>query len=943
VALERYRPRVRVEIDGGGRTVLGGSCTLGTRAAFGTATLVLDPTEGRPTPGQTVRIWAGYDASLQLVFTGEIDAGGVALAPNELEIRCTGILSRTRERIGEPPTIVDGEAEQEYFLTWEAATASTIIADILDAYGITDYTLEDSAMTFGNIEPVGLMASDSGWSLIEQLDEVEGYRTFDAPDGSARRLQASGIPAGSGVTFEQGVDLFAGRLDESRTGTYNRVIVSGLPQVGSTGVDFVPTEELSAPSPWIPTPPTYRAFTWSSFLFETAEDCGVYAARKLGELNRLRGELPFDLALGDATLRPGMSVAVDSLILDVRANVRFWLIEVTHDFGGGFNTSGVLLMASEGTGWSPNLAPVAIIDAHAKQETLADGTEIVTVSLDGSASYDPELGVAGIVSYNWGGVPVDPTAFDSAMRATALYEDGIPDGAWISLTVTDNLGKTGTAKIYPAENGLPLKQRDLISAELTRLQTTRDGGATWNSVQVAAADIAAVGTCEFAAAEYTFAWTAAGALYKVLADDTATLVAGGIGANITACGITLTNGDPDLPTGRVWAATSAGAVYRSTDHGATWEARASAPNGGEATYILESPFAEGDVELAAGNAYYRSFDNGGAWTAQFEHPNTALVARRVASGFGQGWVGFSGGAAADGGESRIQERDDAVDLDFDAGDKPASVFGLALDPFENVLYALDVDSGGLGRAWVGDGAAGGLVAAAATWNDASWGVPRHMIRDGTSPGYLYIAANSYLLKSVDGLASIMQLKLVGGGGAAGRMLGYGAERARQSGFTVASEAGQGQCLSLWDGSANDDPPAGWYAAEYDATAWAAPVEPAATTAPPLAGTEAIWSEDLGVPGPSGRADQVLFRRAFALPPGAVSAARLRVTADNTVRAAYVNGVIIGGGITPGTAVDDSAAVATVLLPGRTNTIAVWAENSGFEGWASFRLDVNGGA
>lgn len=941
MALERYRPRVRVEIDGGGRTVLGGSCTLGTRAAFATASLVLDPTEGRPSPGQTVRVWAGYDNSLQLVFTGEIDAGGVQLAPNELEVRCTGILSRTRERIGEPPTIVDGEAEQEYLLTWEAATASTIIADILDAYGIVSYSLEDSAMTFGNIEPVGLLASDAGWSLIEQLDEVEGYKTFDAPDGSVRRLQASGIPAGSGVTFEQGVDLFAGRLDESRTGTYNRVIVSGLPQVGSTGVDFVPTEELSAPSPWIPTPPTYRAFTWSSYLFETAEDCGTYAARKLGELNRLRGELPFDLALGDATLRPGMSVAVDSLILDVRTNARFWLTEVTHDFGGGFNTSGVLLMASEGTGWSPNLAPIAIIDASAKVETLADGTQIVVVALDGSASYDPELGVAGIVSYAWNGSPEVPAAFDSAMRASVIYEGGIPAGAWVTLTVTDDLGKTGTAKFYPSAGGVPLKRRDLISAELTRLQTTRDGGATWNSVQAGGVDIAAVGTCEFGAAEYTFAWDAAGTLYKVLADDTATAVLSGAG--ITACGITLTNGDPDQPTGRVWAAASDGSVWRSRADGDldTWEELAPAPNGGEATYILESPFAEGDVEMAAGNAYYRSFDNGAVWTAQYEHPNTGLVARRVASGFGQGWVGFSGPlGGGDSGESRIQERDDAVDLDFDPGDRPASVFGLTLDPFENVIYALDVDTGGLGRAWTGDAAAGGLMAAAATWDDGAWGVPRHMIRDGTAAGYLYIAANSYLLKSVDGLGTILALKLIGGGGAAGRMIGYGAERvAASAGFTLASEAGEERALLLWNGASNDAPPAGWYAVEYDDTAWGVSVLIA--TATQIPGTEPVWATATVIP-----TAQALFRRAFTLPAGEVEAATLRVRTDNHSRDIYLNGTRIGGDNTTDNAeiVFDFDDIGALLIPGRTNVLAIrGAETSGVETKTSYLLTVNNGA
>lgn len=937
VAIERVQPRARVEIDGAGRTLLGGSCTLGSRAAFSTATLTLDPGEGRPTPGQRVRLWAGYNASLHIIFTGEIDAGGVSLSPNELEVRCTGILARTRERIGEPPTIVDGEAEQEYLLTWEGATASTIIGDILDAYGITEYALEEDGRTYGNIEPVGLTASDPGWSLIEQLDEIEGYKTWDGPDGVVRRTPFAGIPAGTGQTFTEGVDLYTGRLDESRTGTYNRVIISGLPQVGTTGVDFVPVEELSAPSPWIPTPPTYRAYTWDSPLLETAEDCGEVAARKLGELNRLRGELPFELALGDATLRPGMSIAVDSDILDVRTNVRFWVIELVHSFDAGFNTSGTLLMASEGTGWSPNQAPVAVIDASAKVETLADASELVTVTLDGSASYDPELGTAGIVSYAWTGTPTNPTSFDSGMRASVVYVGGIPDGATITLTVTDDLGKTGSATIQPAAGGVPLKRRDLISAELTRLQTTRDGGATWNDVEVSGSPIAAVGVTEFAAAEYGFAWDADGELYRVNADDTGELVLSGAG--VTACGITLTNGDPAQKTGRVWAAGAGGAVYRSRADGdaGTWEPVTALPNGQPATYILESPFAEGDVEAAAGNVYYRSFDNGGSWTAQYTHPNTALVAARVASGFGKGWVGFAGPGptSADSGASRLQERTDSVDLDFPASAKPASVVGLALDPFEDTIYALDVDGGGVGRAWRGDSAAGGLLADTGGWDILY--TPRHMIRDGTSAGYLYIAAVSALLKSVDGLSSVRELKALGGG-AEGMMIGYGAERAALTPLTLGSAAGEERALYLWDGGANADPPAGWYAAEYDDTAWGVS---AASTAPgtPIPGTDKIW----GLATPDAMGAETLFRRSFAVAPGRVRSATLTVRVDNLLLDAYLNGVRLGGPL------GDSASVTTHtfdvaahILPGRTNTLALRTtevDGGSITTWASYLLEI----
>lgn len=890
MTLERIRPRVEVTIDGSARTILGGNTSAGTDTAFPTATLLLDLGEGRPQPGDVLRIYAGDDSRRDLVFTGEIDVNGVILSPNDLEVQATHILARTQDTIGTPPTVVDGEAEAEYVLTWEGETAGVIIGDVLDEYGIPHGDIPDSGKTWGNLAPIGLLAGDSGWSLIAALDEDEGWLTIGTPDGGVARVEFSGVPGGVYATFEQGVDLFAGRVDESRVNTRNRVICSGVPQIGTTGIDFTPTTILDAPSPWVPSPPTYRAHTHGSPYLETEDDTAEYAARKLGELNRLRGSMPFELLTGDASLRPGMSIAIDALRLDVRAGVRFRITQLTHSFDNGFQTSGTLLLASEGTGWSANQAPIAIIDARAKAETLADASTIVAVSLDGSASYDPELGVDGIVSYVWSGSPVTPTVRpgSAGRTASAVYDDGIPDGASITLTVTDDLGKQDKRTIYPAAGGIPLKQRDLISAELTRVQTTRDGGATWVTVSP---NVAAVGVTEFAAAEYAFAWTAAGELHKILADDTSELVLSGAG--ITACGITLANGDPEQPTGRVWAAGTGGTTYRSRADGdvGTWEALAALPNGQAATYILESPFAEGDVEAAAGNVYYRSFDNGGAWVAQYTHPHTSLIAKRIASGFGKGWAGYGDGGGDDLGASRLVERDDAVTLDWEEADKPVSVAGLAVDPFEDVIYALDVDDGGLGRAWVGDSAVGGNMEAAGTWDTVTWGVPRHLIRDGTSPGYLYIAATDNLLKSVDGLATILNLKNLSGG-AEGRMLGYGAERVGAVALTVVSEVGEARIYELWDGATIADPPPGWYAQEYDDAAWGLAVAADASgQATAIAGTDPLWLTNL--PPVSLHEEAMLVRQHFTLPRGRVTSATLQASFDSNGDI-YLNGVSIGG-------------------------------------------------
>jgi hypothetical protein len=445
-----------------------------------------------------------------------------------------------------------------------------------------------------------------------------------------------------------------------------------------------------------------------------------------------------------------------------------------------------------------------------------------------------------------------------------------------------------------------------------------------------------VGTCEFAAAEYTFAWTAAGALYKVLADDTATLVAGVTG--VTACAITLTNGDTDLPSGRVWVGCSDGSVFRSSDHGATWEEMAPLPNGEAATYIGESPFAEGDVEAAAANVYYRTFDNGASWTAQFTHPNAALIARRVASGFGKGWAGFSG-SGDDLAESRLQERDDAVELDADEPDKPINVVGLALDPFEDVIYVLDDLGSADARLFSGDSANGGNLTELADWDDALWSTPRHMIRDGTAAGYLYISSTNYLLKSVDGGATILELKAILGDSAQGRMLGYGAERVTSLALDVVSTAGEDKMLGLWNGSDNDDPPAGWYAFEYDDSAWGLAIEKTGQTAPPLTGTQAIWYAHVAI-----GLEEALVRRTFAIPPGRITTATLLVKVDNFIDGAWLNGIELAGVSDEEPFPTWTYDVTAAARAGRTNTLAILARNGPVAGftapdWVSYRLEV----
>lgn len=937
MGLDLFRPHAEVRINGLRRTLVGGSAEAGG-GAFPTATLALDLAEGRPQPGDRVEILAGFGYTLDLLATLEIDQGGVTLAPNEVEIRCTHILARLAASIAEPPTVVDGEADPEPVVTYESMTAGAIIADLCARYGVPVGDLADSGKTWGNLEPIGLMPGDSGWSLVEKLDEAEGYRTIGGEDGTARRIPWSGVPGAVGRTYTQGVDLFAGSLEEDRTGTYNRVSATGLPQTGTTGVEFTPAATLSAPSPYIPTPPTYRAVSYSSDLFETEDDCAAYCARKLGELNRLRGAMPFELAVGDPTLRPGMAVAIDAARLDVRPGARFRVTEVRHDFGEGLNTSGTLLLASVGTGFSANQAPVAIVRVTIFAERLADGTELTEFALDGSDSYDPELGKAGIVSFVWTGTPTAPTVLPGSGGKVAVvrFAGAVPAGATAMLAVTDDLGKVGRARVSLDRVDAPVNTRDLIAAVKTALIVSRDGQRTWREITAGGASIAAVGVTEFAAAEYGLAWDAAGTLYKFLADDTAT--ARPTVAACTAASIALTGADPETPSGRCWAGSADGRVWFSADDGATWVAKSPAPNGGRVSHIQESPFQDGDIEMAAGNAAYRSFDQGGTWAVEYQHPNAALTANRIATGFGQGWIGFGGPAGDDGGASRLKERDAKADLDAGTPAKPLNIVGLTMAIERPYLYALDVSAAGVGRAFGAPSDASGTLGAL-FYNDSQHGPPRHLVRDGRFPGLLYIAARDELAKSNDGLLSTLSLKALSGG-QEGLMIGYGALRARAAAArTIASTAGEERTLSLWAGAANAEPPAGWYDRDFDDGAWAAAVE-ATTGYTVLPGSAPIWATAFPV------ADEeiVLARRTFTLPPGAVAAASFTARFDDEGDV-YLNGQLIYRDTTydPGTvAPAETVAVDPALLvPGGVNVLAVRGVNRSFQGYVAYILEVGG--
>ncbi|MGN6562843.1 MAG: hypothetical protein ACTHMU_09305, partial [Thermomicrobiales bacterium] len=622
---EGYLPNADALVGGVSRQILSASVTHGFKQLVSTCTIEFDPDGGRPSVGTEIRLRGALDgrtSALMTVFTGEVDTGSSNYAPWTAEVQASGILARCKDALG-TPDIDNGDGTTTPAISYSSQTRGAIITDLLSRYGITRLNIADSGETIGTLTPVYLQKEQPALDLIQQLDEDEGYITFEGPDGTVFRISIAGVPSGGAArTWVEGADIYTSTLRETREGTINRVTASGPPQPGTTPLDFVPSDTVSAPSPYIPDPPKYRSIERNSNYFETGDQCTAYCQRKLGELNRLRGEVPFELVKPDLGLRAGMTVALTSAKLDSDNRYRYWVQEVTQTFdGSGINTSGVLLLASVGQGWSSNQHPVAVIDLHQETETLADASELTTVAADGAASYDPDGSGGiynGIVSYVWSGTATNHTVVPGSGGQKATYAiTGDPTGKTIVLTVTDENGATGSTTRTLGSADTPVVTRDLWSAEGTALSFSLDGGKTWTDVSVAAVIVARV-----SAEDFTLAATAAGALYRVTVDAAGTLTATAISspAGVTAVSINTISG-----SSRCWAGTSAGVVWFSPDSGVTWTLAGTVPNGASIKRIEESPYANGDLTALAGNIAYHSYSAGAGWDALYTAPASATV------------------------------------------------------------------------------------------------------------------------------------------------------------------------------------------------------------------------------------------------------------------------------------------------------------------------------
>ncbi|HET8625908.1 MAG TPA: hypothetical protein VFL91_00710 [Thermomicrobiales bacterium] len=942
------QPRARATVGGATRRVVAANTNVGFRTAVAQATITLDPREGFATPGQAVRLDLGFGASLTTVFTGTIDEDGVVFNPWGMTISCSGALLAARQPVGVQDTSLTAYAYSDGTFpaaAWANRTDGFIVKDILSRlYGITQLAIADAGQTLGTIQPVTLRPDEDGWRLIQELDQLLGYKTFDGPDGVVRRLPLIGVPAGgASVTFTEGTNLLLGQRRRSSKDIKNDIVCKGLPGItGSTGATFQPVGEARAASPYVPSPPTYRAEEFNTSLAETQTVCQAYAARRLGEMNRLQETVEADFTYGQPAVRPAATCAIHSATLGYDDAMRFWAEQVQHKFDRqGLQTHLTLKGAYAADGYNPDQAPVAVCVAAAiEQETLADGSTLTTVSLDGSGSYDPD---GTVVSYQWSGSPVTPTATNKGMSANAIYTGTAWQNATVTLTVTDDKGLQGTTTITIGGTTAPIQTRDLWLAVSSDLLYSMDGQKTWYN-----AGVAAVGCCRQAAPAYQLAWDGAGDLWKVVQAGqspvtfTTTKVLAGKAVTSAWIGYSFASGWTHI----AYAGCASGDVYRSTDDGGTWT-RVGAPTAAAINDLQESAYAQGELSCVAGPSLWHSFDAGATWTAQYTIPVSGLTAVRVTTGFGQGWVGYSGPVQT-GEPSRIEERNNLAALDVPAAAKPLTPTGLQLALTEDRLYLTDTDSSGNGRTWTAAADASGMFTQK-TWNQASYGKPNDMVRDGAVPGLLYIAADKALVKSPDEFGTLYTSKSLTSP-QVGKMIGYGLLRQRAfTPTTVKNDVGSGKTYTLGTGPYTT-PPNAWQSVPFDDSAWTADIamsgfdDSSFYTVVPGTGWTSIAT------GGVTNNTQWLYRRIFILPAGTIAQAQLQINVDEAETSfplIYLNGRDITSTVAlPPRSGGPPTNYVTVALPpswlisNGTNVLAAWIDSGGGPTAISFVLTVS---
>lgn len=861
------------------------------------ATVVLATDPGGIDHRQEMEVRLGWDGRTQTVWKGIVEATEPRFGADGFQLVITGA----------------GQLSKALLRYWDEVTYTgvadeAIVDDLLTNAGVGARSIQGDGEVLGVVRDVIQAFGTSPWDLINEIDQVFGYKTWDGPDGVVRRRKISGTPsANPSKTYTQGVDIFSVGRPRTVRGISNAVQVTGLAQVS-----FTPVSTRLALNPLVPTPPTYVMFEFQSDLIETGALADEVSDRILIEVNRMLEQVMLETK-GDPRRQPGETVKVVSTKLDLSSGANFWVRHVHHEFGpGGFTTTLTLEGGVGSSGPLANVPPEAIFTYLVTRETyLVSGTptDMWTVTCDGSASFDPDGVDGSIATYAWANNKNSDTG-SAVTYATAFTAAQMAAAPTITLTVTDALGATGalTQEITAPTNTTLV--RDLYIAAGSRAEATSDGGKTWQTWTPGAGTV--VSTPTIAGQTHSYFGLSDGKLYRT--DNylgTAPTLVHDFGSQVNCIWIHERNADRvtvGLANGQVHNTTNASALGSST-----WNLLKT--YGAAVLDVVESGAVAGQYRVSTGDSIRITYDEFVSDAALITW--SGGTARQIIPSI----VGLPGKGTATG--TGPVKSEDGTTYTY-ATTAPTDVHAGTHHIRQAALLVVDRT----GKVWTT--ADGGTVFTNVATLPASDPANR-AIRDGDNQMVFYVAADDGAYKTFDGGVTWKLLRDYAGGSLFGRQIGYGAMHALAiTPLTVFSlitaTDSTVKALNLWNGTSNNAPPDGWRELGFNDSGWASAIVGNGAVAA-LAGADVLWTHS--TPQSNGQAN--LIRQKFTLSAGQPFSVALTLAADDYFIGFWINNVLVyqetttrfSGSEVPIITLDLDPGI---LLPGQQNIIAIHATN-----------------
>lgn len=199
----------------------------------------------------TIEIWAGYSGSLHQVFGGFVN-GTRWQFPGfpVVSFPCRDKLSIVTLPWGRA-NLDNEELEGRIY---DNHTDGEVIRNILEAYGLPSEiaSIEEAYMDIGYYEPVVLTVGTPGWSLIEEIDNLLGWRTFTTRQGTIFRRQLYNLPGSADHTIASNILSF--NRERTIPRIVNQIRMTGIVINGEQVQGQYRTENPDTGF-WLPDPP----------------------------------------------------------------------------------------------------------------------------------------------------------------------------------------------------------------------------------------------------------------------------------------------------------------------------------------------------------------------------------------------------------------------------------------------------------------------------------------------------------------------------------------------------------------------------------------------------------------------------------------------------------------------------------------------------------------